>query len=139
MISKYHSGKLLDLLKPIFVFGGHDHEGCHTIHSQHPDGDGNYRHYPVTKSDVFLFPFTSSLRQDEVHEWTVRSIMAEFSGNIGLVVVKGQEFTFIPFRYINHIAVWTLLALNTIAFIALFVVIQVSRKRYKKSPRPKKE
>ena len=60
-LSKETSTRLLDVLKPVIIFAGHDHNGCY---------------YEL---------------QGGVREYTVRSVMGDFGGNVQLLGIKESE------------------------------------------------
>ena len=93
---------LLEALRPVLVFNGHDHEGCHYVHT-----DEAHRHIP---------------------EYTVRSVMGDYGGHVMVVDVhrndaaEGPEFVYrvmdVPFISIRVIVVllvvWMLLVVLAI-------------------------
>jgi hypothetical protein len=61
MLTLNTTSYLLDKLKPTVVFSGHDHEGCRFLH------DG------------------------KIQEYTVRSVMADYSGNSAFFEIRQSQ------------------------------------------------
>ncbi|ORY80505.1 hypothetical protein BCR37DRAFT_359566 [Protomyces lactucae-debilis] len=90
------------------VLTGHDHEGCHTFHSKARDGQGTWF---GSKWNAQAFATAKTLNEQVVEEVTVRSVMGQYHGNVGLLTARwdseGRRWTFkyqaIPFV---HNTVW---------------------------------
>ena len=80
MLTPESTAHLLDALKPVAVFSGHDHEGCFFLHEK------------------------------SIPEYTVRSSMAEFSGNSAFFEIRrspgakgGFEYSYSDCIFLDHI------------------------------------
>ncbi|AGO11667.1 AaceriADL110Wp [[Ashbya] aceris (nom. inval.)] len=75
LLSQDVTDRVLSLIfangKPGVILTGHDHEGCDTAYSRAPDGSWSAQ--------------PSSARTPDVRELTVRSVMAQYGGNVGLL------------------------------------------------------
>lgn len=117
------SSLLLQMMKPRFIFNGHDHNGCYSFH----DGIGN-----VVKTQLPLETNYST----GAFEITLRSFMAEFQGYSGMFEIhqsSNGEYVYsvqtCGFWY--HLTVWFVVigSIVVIVLAALYDLTQWIRKR----------
>ena len=109
VLSANTTERLLARLRPRFIFTGHDHEGCRYTHALPP-----------------LPASASATESNEVHytaqEITVRSVMAEFSGNAQLFEVhdSGTEMRYAVGRcpFFTHVEIKVLGGILAVSVLA---------------------
>lgn len=75
------------------IMTGHDHVGCDVVHSRANDGDGDGNKWVATRIgritkdgiESEAEPLPESVAENGIREITVRSMMGEFGGNVGLL------------------------------------------------------
>lgn len=119
MQSEEKSRELLRLLSPTFIFNGHDHHGCSTVHSV----DGEER---VAALDLpLILRRNGSEQRRDIYEITIRSFMAEFNGAAGLFEIRRDtkqphsvSYSFKSCEFYNHLTVWEGLAVGLVILCA---------------------
>ena len=105
VLSANTTAKLLELLQPVYVFTGHDHEGCRYSHPLPSAAIG---------SEPTVEPSSGPATPPRAREVTVRSVMAEFSGNAELFELgEGDgavKYASGPCPFFTHVEIKVLLA-----------------------------
>ena len=116
MLSEENSTRLLWTLKPAVIFSGHDHEGCWSTYTPRTGertsglrvGNKNYQR----ERDVMW----SRQNHLSTYDITVRSVMAEFGGYLGLFEFDGRDrYAYHECAYYTHNPIWAMLIIDTIA------------------------
>jgi hypothetical protein len=115
MISESRSLELVASLGPTFVFSGHDHEGCWTTYDiqrkTFTRGLMNQDHFVDRGGQVS----GKLLSKNFVQHITVRSVMAEYGGFIGLFEINGDQYAYHECSFFTHQIIWTTLIVDIIA------------------------
>jgi hypothetical protein len=138
MQSENSSEELLRLLRPRFVFNGHDHHGCSVVH---------YKNGSVVSIQLPLIIDDSIDIQQTTFEITVRSIMAEFHGSIGLFEIhrhRENHYSVHSCEFYHHLTVWVglIIGLLILLLAALYDLLgwygEIIKRRPRRSARLKR-
>jgi hypothetical protein len=126
------------------IVTGHDHEGCDVYHHLFQDGQGDKEGWQAEKwNQAYKDDVVGKDRVPGVREITLRSMMGEFAGYAGLISISynetagdwDAEFATCSLG-IQHIW-WAVHILDfiTLAGIALFIILWLSRPRNARTKR----
>eukprot|EP00158_Paraphelidium_tribonemae_P003252 Partr_v1_DN25992_c0_g1_i1_m68601 putative Metallophosphoesterase 1 len=136
MISKRNTDYILDRIRPVFVFNGHDHEGCRVVHYRMGD---TYRVKPglnglMEKGDGFSVMTSAEFDEYYHFEATIRSNMAEYNGYVAQLEIrrwKGEtQLAFKSQAFVWHYTIYALIAVDIVfalATIAVFLIVNCAR------------
>eukprot|EP01124_Arcella_intermedia_P035963 TRINITY_DN9310_c0_g1_i1.p1 TRINITY_DN9310_c0_g1~~TRINITY_DN9310_c0_g1_i1.p1 ORF type:complete len:228 (+),score=49.89 TRINITY_DN9310_c0_g1_i1:464-1147(+) len=132
-LSENETKFILENVCPYLIFTGHDHVGCDYLHA-----------LPVNskRKDVFL---ENGRSVEGVSEHTVRSVMGEYSGNVGLFEIRkkssgGYEYafsncSFVKLQYLSVLFITTLVWICIGLLISIFkLCLRCIKKQKQKIP-----
>lgn len=122
------------VLEGVFGYGdgiiltGHDHEGCHTLHT--PPAVSN-QYWDTSKFTKSIFEKSRAAHTKSIEEVTVRSVMGQYGGNAGLLtatydqVLHEWKFHYHAVLFVHNTVWWSIhvtTVLGSIYLVAYYVL-----------------